>query len=1512
MKKSILIPAIIVICLSLFITVTINLPGQASNNNIRLKVMGQTEFLAGGPASLRIIALDEITLAPMEDVESTIKLITGDTEKNLLSGKTDNTGSMEANFTIPSDVEGTATLKIIATTKTSEEEVTLDVNIKKTYQLLLTTDKPLYQPAQTIHLRLLALSEGTMAPVKNETVTFEIEDGKGNKVFKDCVELSDFGVAATDFTLADEVNMGQYKVKASLEKANTEKTVTVKRYVLPKFNNTVTTEKDYYQPGETLRGTVSSQYFFGKPVTEGEVKITLSTFDVEVTELSEINGITDKDGLYNFEYTLPEYFTGLPLEGGKAFIDMEISVTDNARHQELTYRSLPVVQQPIQITVIPESADILPDVDNIIYVLTSYPDGSPAETDLKITVNEKKEEIKTDKMGFAEFTVNTLDFSADKLSLDCKIISSDDKGNKAETGITFQPDPSKENILLRTDKALYRVGEFIDLKVLSTEKKGTAYIDIIRDGQTILTKSLKINNGKGSLNWSLTPDTTGSLTLHAYRLTPDGQIIRDSRKIFVSPSNDLNIDISMDKGTYLPGEESEITFKVVDKNGKPAISVIGVDIVDESLFALAERKPGFEKLYFLLEEELLEPKYEIHGIEFSEIVKRFDEGENIKNDQNLSQLILKDAPKNDPFTIVIDSYTEKLKNLYRNFNTVYNGMYSYYYAENKYPEEVSLIIEKEYVKEDDALDPWGNLLYIEGGGTVNYPQLISFGPDRKKGTDDDIDYNNIYSILEKQIPYSDPFWNEMWVFGLNEGVLRVQGEDEMGAVPANLASGGALPSAVNHAPAPSDDSMGDAPARVREYFPETLYTNPEVFTDEKGMAKINVTMADSITTWRLTTFASSLTGEMGNKEGGITVFQDFFVDIDLPVFLTQDDEISIPVAVYNYLPGKQSVKIEILEEDWFKLLDVSEKKIDLEKDQVSVVYFRIKALNVGVQPLTVYAKGTEMSDAIKRTVEIVPNGKLFISTESDRLTKSFVKTIDIPEKAIPGASKILVTLYPGLFSQVVEGLDKILRMPSGCFEQTSATTYPNILVLDYLRRMEKITPEMEMTAETYINNGYQRLLTFEVSGGGFSWFGDAPANKLLTAFGLMEFKDMAKVHDIDPALIKRTQDWLVSMQESDGSWKPDESYLHAESWSRLQNSNILVTAYITWALLDTGYENRDVLEIAVKYIKEHYEEADDPYMLSVIANALAAYSPSDPVLKEVFDKLLDMKKEGDGTVYWESNLESITYSTGISSSIETTSMVACAMMKSDSNHDTVNKCITFLIKNKDSYGTWYSTQPTILALKTLLLAAEKAQDDVSVSGSILINGEKFKDFDITSENFDIYQQFDLGEFTEEGKNEVEIKFEGKGNCLYQIVSKYYLPWTMVEETEIPEALNIEVSYDKTKMEQNDTVTCRAEVTNKTGGDVKMTIIDLGIPPGFSVETEGLEKLLEDKVIQKYSLTGRQVIIYIDEIPAEKSVEISYKLRAKYPLKVQIPRSQVYEYYKPESIGTTEPMEMIVE
>src|SRR5205823_725428 len=171
-----------------------------------------------------------------------------------------------------------------------------------------------------------------------------------------------------------------------------------------------------------------------------------------------------------------------------------------------------------------------------------------------------------------------------------------------------------------------------------------------------------------------------------------------------------------------------------------------------------------------------------------------------------------------------------------------------------------------------------------------------------------------------------------------------------------------------------------------------------------------------------------------------------------------------------------------------------------------------------------------------------------------------VNEIDVSVKAI-------VNLYPSTFSQLVEGLDSIFRMPSGCFEQTSSTTYPNVLALDYLRGTKKSVPDVEAKARQYIHLGYQRLLGFEVSGGGFDWFGRPPANLTLTACGLMEFADMARVHDVDPDLIKRTRAWLMSKRNADGSWTPESHMLHEDpTGGRGDLAKLGTTAYVAWSV----------------------------------------------------------------------------------------------------------------------------------------------------------------------------------------------------------------------------------------------------------------------------------------------------------------------------------------------------------
>jgi uncharacterized protein YfaS (alpha-2-macroglobulin family) len=226
---------------------------------------------------------------------------------------------------------------------------------------------------------------------------------------------------------------------------------------------------------------------------------------------------------------------------------------------------------------------------------------------------------------------------------------------------------------------------------------------------------------------------------------------------------------------------------------------------------------------------------------------------------------------------------------------------------------------------------------------------------------------------------------------------------------------------------------GQEPPRLRQFFPETLYWNPQVITDDAGQATVHLdTVADSITTWRMSVLASSQQGELGNTTAGLRVFQDFFVDLDLPLYLTQNDEVSVPVAVFNYLPQAQQVRLVVEPQEWFELLDEPEKRLDIQANDVDVVYFRIRAARFGRQPFQVTAWGAAMSDAIVKEVEVLPDGKRFREVVSGRLDEGETAlSLPVPAATIPGTAKVYVKIYPGVVSQVVEGLQGMLRMPFG-------------------------------------------------------------------------------------------------------------------------------------------------------------------------------------------------------------------------------------------------------------------------------------------------------------------------------------------------------------------------------------------------------------------------------------------------------------------------------------------------
>jgi uncharacterized protein YfaS (alpha-2-macroglobulin family) len=1633
-------------------------------------ILGQQSYLTGGQAAVRVIVTDSKNESVSGSGWVRIDLMaSGQKPRLLFNGRLNRRGTTEAQFQFPAGLVGSYELRYAVDTAIGSTEFIQPVRLQDKVSILLTTEKPLYQPGQTIHVRALALDRSNHEAAAGHNLTFEVEDARGNKVFKKATQTDKFGIASAEFSLADEVNLGTYHLRALMGEADTptntaEIALNVERYVLPKFKVAVdlagkdSKTKRGYRPGDHVTGTVHANYFFGKPVDGAEITVKASSADVSVFEAGSVAGKTDHEGAYHFDLKLPSYFAGRPLSQGAARVLIEATVKDSAGHAETRGEPVTVSESPLMITAVPEGGTLVPNLQNEVFLLASYPDGTPAVADLTVHVADNPDEhVSTDDGGVAVVRINA---GAGQETIE--IEARDKAGNRASSKIPLQVrDSGDAQILLRTERAVYRAGDRIQLHVFSTKKRGTAYVDVVKEGQTVLTRDVDIEDGQAELTLTATPEMAGTVDFSAYLFGRDARPVGDHRLVFVQPADELKVEAVAENAVYKPGQDARVRFRVTNARGQGVQAALGLQVVDEAVFALAEKQPGFAKVFFYLEQEVMKPRYEIHSIGMSEIVAPVEKSQVEQRDRAARALFSatemvsankfetefgRSVPQTK-YAEYAQLYQKRFVALVQKLAESASHAYAGSPANSDFTKAARQVIE---TGGPGLRDPWNMNLKIEPVQWLpNYYMVRSAGPDKQFNTADDlIDYLEVHhrkivgkqssgrSNIDIEIEHDRGAYNghaeitgtavDQWggalegatvavqehpsyrtrtarvnadghftISGLAPGdysivvssdatntatrfkleardravlsvlikqdtdgasvainesagvVTRFRGgavDGEIlreqplngrnfnnlallapGVVPPpnakqafDIAHGEAAELKANSATLAKDEPAGGSGVHVRSYFPEALYINPEIITDGEGRASVSIPLADSITTWRMAMVASTQSGALGSVNSSIKVFQDFFVDLDLPVTLTQGDRVSIPVAVYNYSGERGDVDLQLKADDWYSLVDdAASKSISVEPSRVGGSQFTVEAKRIGKFKLTLSASmkgGAERQDIVVREIEVIPNGREQNLVFNGRLESTVQHAVNFPASSVPDASKIFVRLYPGPLSQVIEGMDSILRMPGGCFEQTSSSTYPNVLALDYMKRSKKLTPEVHAKAEGYIANGYQRLVTFEVPGGGFSWFGQAPANKILTAYGLMEFSDMSKVHDVDPRLIQRTEQWLAGQQQADGSWKPDSSFINEGATNRYNSDVLRITAYIAWSLENTGYQGPAV-EKAKDYIEKHMGSGakTDAYTLAVLANFAVDYGKDRGFTNQAMQLLLDAHTEKDEQAWWNADETSV-YATGTSASVETTGLAVQALLKWGQASGTARKALAYLAAKKDSSGTWGTTQATIMALRALLLATEKGSADVRGTVEVLLNGKPAEKLVLTPENNDLLHQFVFKGGDGKGADTVEIRFDGKGGLAYQVVGQYFLPW---DQKPANEAMSIDVAYDRAHLAQDDIATATATIKNNLPKAANMVMVDLGIPPGFDLLSEDLQAYQEKSTgmksgrLEKFSLTATQAILYFDSFAPRDTVTLRFRLRAKYPIRARTFQSRVYEYYDPDVNAVARPVQLEV-
>ena len=685
---------------------------------------------------------------------------------------------------------------------------------------------------------------------------------------------------------------------------------------------------------------------------------------------------------------------------------------------------------------------------------------------------------------------------------------------------------------------------------------------------------------------------------------------------------------------------------------------------------------------------------------------------------------------------------------------------------------------------------------------------------------------------------------------------------------------------------------------IRNVFLESMCFIPELITTN-GRANLNLKLSDNITTWTIQTIGNTKDGKIGyNKLDTVKVFKDFFVDFELPKNLVETDKVSIPVTVYNYTKNPLTTILNIKEEDWFKLNEANNIEVSLEAETLKMVYVPITILKTGNNKFRVEANANSQADIIEKEANVLPKGyKVEKVVSSGNLEGKEETDILILENILENTASAKVKIYASPMAQTIEGMENIFKMPTGCFEQISSTLYPNILALKYMEDNGIVNEELKQKALNYISSGYQKLLTYEVKGesGGYSLYGDSPAETVLTAYGLMELMDLKQVYKVDEKVTEKMRDFLYKKQNINGSFTITGHHRGGAATSE----ELALNAYITWALSESDAKN-EKLKKSIDYLKGKLDKIEDNYTLALVANALA--NVGDKEAENVIKRLVNNININESMAYITSNIVDYYGSRNNSQTTQTVALTSMALSKMSKNKEVNKQLVNYLISKKDLYGTWYSTQATILSLKALNELNDKNKlEDQTVR--VKVNSEE-KEIQIQDNPLELYE-LSFGNLGKENKLSIELP---KGSAYYEVVTEYYIPYENVNKNEDKIEVNVEANNN---LKVNEILDAKIRVINKDKNSIYNGMVTISIPQGFATVEESLMLLQTKGIIEKYETTYNTVNIYLRNFEPSNIVNLNVKFRALYPVEITGLATRVYDYYNPEVEGKSLPIGIVV-
>jgi len=549
----------------------------------------------------------------------------------------------------------------------------------------------------------------------------------------------------------------------------------------------------------------------------------------------------------------------------------------------------------------------------------------------------------------------------------------------------------------------------------------------------------------------------------------------------------------------------------------------------------------------------------------------------------------------------------------------------------------------------------------------------------------------------------------------------------------------------------AEDAVGGgggtyAATETRSVFADTMFWAAEVRTDASGRAEVEIAVPDNLTTWRATARAVTADQRFGQETSSVVARKNVIVRLELPRFLTQNDESLVTAVAHSYLQDDKEFKIA-LEVEGLEVTGDLSQKVKIEANGQKRLDWKAKAKTAGAAKVTVKLLSDVESDAMQLTIPVRAHGSPMWKSTAGLLDGRHVEKIAMTKEMLESAGDVLIVVSPTHAATVIDALDYLVGYPYGCVEQTMSRFLPCVVVSQAIQKLGLDKPAILKELPRMVETGLQRLYNFQHPDGGWGWWqhdASAPPTTAYVMIGLALARGAD--HPVDDSVFARG---VAALRHQ----------LTAEK------TNDDVRAYILYALSLCG----------VKDGVARAKVADDAGRLSAYAKALLALVLVNDGQKDEAKRvvaLLEKDAQSDGArAFWKGGR----HWGWFDHQMEITAAVLRAFLAVDPKNPIVAKAVTWLSSVREG-NCWASTKQTALVVQALceyIAATGDANPDMTIS--LAVNGDKVFSERVTKANWQKFQGTRRipARNLNVGDNEITLEKTGSGMPIWSIYVKTY-------------------------------------------------------------------------------------------------------------------------------------------